>query len=57
MVQKVKDPGLLRLWLRSQLQLGFDPRPGNSHLSQVQPEKKKRERGEENDCKIKAIIV
>ena len=26
-MQWIKDPVLLQLWLRSQLQLGFDPRP------------------------------
>lgn len=38
LVQWVKDP-LLQLWCRLQLQLGFDPWPGNFHVLQVQPKK------------------
>ena len=40
----LKDPVLLQLWQRSQLQCGFDPWPRNFHMPQVQPfTKKKRE--------------
>ena len=31
-VQQVKDPALLQLWGRLQLQLGCDPWPGNFHM-------------------------
>ena len=44
MVQWVKDPMLLKVWCRSQLQLRFDPWPWNLHMAQVEPtgEKKKK---------------
>ena len=32
MVQQVKDSVLPQLWQRSQLWLGFNPRPGNFHM-------------------------
>ena len=35
--QWVKDPALLWLWCRSQMQLRFNPWPGNLHTPQVQP--------------------
>ena len=35
--QWAKDLGLLQVWRRSQLQLGFDPWPGNFHMLWVQP--------------------
>ena len=38
-VQRVKDPVLLQLWRRSQLQVVFNPWPRNFHMPQVQPEK------------------
>ena len=42
MVQQVKDPALLQLWNRLQLQLGFSAWPGNFHRLQVwQKEEKK----------------
>ena len=40
--QWVKDPALLQLWHRSQLWLGFNPWPGNLHMSQVWLLKKKK---------------
>ena len=36
-----KDPALRQLWCRRQLQRGFDPWPGNFHMPQVWPRKKK----------------
>ena len=39
-----KDPALLHLWHRSQMQLGFDPWPGNFHTPQVQPKKEKKKK-------------
>ena len=39
--QWVKDPALLQLWHRSQLQLRFDPWPSNFHIALLQPKKKK----------------
>lgn len=39
--QWIKDLVLLQLWHRLQLQLGFNPQPGNFHVPQVQPRKKK----------------
>ena len=33
----VKDSVLPQVWHRVQLQLGFDPRPGNFHMLQVWP--------------------
>ena len=36
-----KDSVLPQLWCKSQLQLRFNPRPGNIHMPQVQPSKKK----------------
>ena len=41
MVQWCKDLVLLQLWHRSQLQLRFDPWPGNFHMLWVQLKKKK----------------
>ena len=41
-VQWVKDLVLLQLWLRLQLQLGFDPWPRNFHMPLVQPRKRKK---------------
>ena len=38
-VQWVKDLVLLQLWHRLQLQLEFDPWPGNFHMLQVWPKK------------------
>ena len=38
----VKDPALLKLWQRLQLQLGFDPWPRNLHMLQKRSKKKKR---------------
>ena len=40
--QWVMGLALWQLWHRLQLQLRFDPRPGNSHMSQVQPKEKKK---------------
>lgn len=40
--QWVKDPALLQLWHRSQLQLELDPWPGNFPMPWGQPKKKKR---------------
>ena len=48
-VQLVKDPTLLQLWHRLQLQLGFNPWPRNFHMSRVQPKKEKREREREGN--------
>ena len=42
MVQWVKDLALLHLWCRVQLWLRFDPWPGNFHMLQVRPKKKKK---------------
>ena len=36
----LKDPVLPQLWHRLQLQIGFDPWPGNFHMPQVWPLKK-----------------
>ena len=36
----LKDPALLLVWYRSQLQLGFSPWPGNFLVLQVWPLKK-----------------
>ena len=44
LVQWVKDLVLLQLWRRSQLGLGFDPWPGNFHMLQVWPGKKKKKK-------------
>ena len=49
-VQQVKDLVLPQLWHRLQMQLGFDPWPGNFHMLWVQPERgggggKKEEKG------------
>ena len=41
-VQCVKDPALLQLWCRSQLQLRFHPCPRNFHTLLVQPKRKKK---------------
>ena len=41
MAQWVKDLVLPQLWHRPQLWLWFDPWPGNFHMLQMQPEKKK----------------
>ena len=35
MVQRVKDPTLPQLWLKSQLRLRFSPGPGNFHVLSV----------------------
>ena len=43
LAQQVKDLTLLQLWYRSQLQLGFDPWPGNSHMPSGSPKRKKKE--------------
>lgn len=37
----VKDLGLLPLWRRPQLRLGFDPWPGSSHMLRVAAKKRK----------------
>ena len=37
--QQVKDPALLQLWRRSQLQQGFHPWPENFHIPPVRPKK------------------
>ena len=42
MAQRVKDLALPQLWGRSLLWFGFDPWPGNFHMLQVQPFKKKK---------------
>ena len=42
-VQCVKDPALSLLWLRSLLWREFDPWPGNFHMLQIWPKKKKGE--------------
>ena len=42
--QWVKDPALQNP-CRSKLGFGFDPWPGNLHMSQVKPLKKKKEKG------------
>ena len=42
MTQQVKDPVLSLQQLRSLLWHGFDPWPGNVHMPQLQPEKKKK---------------
>ena len=42
MVQCVKDPALPQLWCRSQLQLRFDPWPGNFHMPWFHLKKKKK---------------
>ena len=34
---ELKDPALPQLWWRLQVQLGFNPWPGNFHMLQVQP--------------------
>ena len=31
----LKDPALPQLWIRLQLQLGFNPWPGNFHMPRV----------------------
>ena len=41
-VQWVKDLVLWQMWHRSQMQLGFDPWPGNVCMPQVSPKKKKK---------------
>ena len=41
MVQWVKEPALMQLWHRLQLQLRFDPWPRNFHMLWVWPKKKK----------------
>ena len=46
MAQQVKDPGLLQLWHRSQLWLGFDPWLRNFHMPQI-GQKRRRERDSE----------
>lgn len=43
LVQWVRDPSLPRLWDRSQVQLGFGPRPGNFHMLWAWLNKKKKE--------------
>ena len=44
MAQWVHDPALPKLWHSSQLQLGFDSRPGNFHLLQVAEKEKKKKK-------------
>ena len=44
MAQWVKDLAMLWWWHRSQLQLGFDPWPGNFHKLQGQSKKKKKKK-------------
>ena len=44
LVQWVKDLALLQLWCRWQLWLRFSPWPGNLHMPQVWPKKKKRKK-------------
>lgn len=41
--QRVKDPALLQLWHRSQLQLGFHTWPRNFHMPCMWPKKRKKE--------------
>ena len=41
--QWVKDLVLLQLWSRLQLQLIFDPWPGNFHVPWVRPKKRKKD--------------
>ena len=41
--QEAKDPAMLQLWCRPQLQLDLIPWPGNFHKLQVQTKKKKKE--------------
>ena len=38
----VKGPALLQLLHRSQLWIGFNPWPGNIHMPQVWPKKKRK---------------
>ena len=47
----VKDPVLLQLWLRLQLQLGFDPWPRNSICYRVA------KTGKENKTKVFLLCV
>ena len=49
--QQVKDLVLSLQWLRSLLWHGFNPWPGNFHMLQVQPKKKKK-----NEGKIKTFL-
>ena len=56
--QWVKDPVLLQLWQRWQLQLGFDPWPGNFHTLWVQLEKKKKkERKKDTDSRQNSVSL
>ena len=41
MAQQVKDPALPQPWRRLKLWYGFDPWPGNFHMPQMWPKKKK----------------
>ena len=51
--QWIKDPALLQLWHKSQLQLGFDPWPGNFHMPRIRLGKKKGKANEEaRDSKV-----
>ena len=45
--QEAKDPAMLQLWCRLQLQLDLIPWPGNFHKLQVQTKKKKKKRSRE----------
>ena len=44
LVQWVRDPVLLQLWHRLQLQLRCDPWPGNFHMPWEQSKQKKRKK-------------
>ena len=58
MLQQVKYPALLQLWCSSQLQLGFDPWPGNFRTLWVWLKRKeKRERRYRKEyCKPMCIM-
>ena len=46
LAQRVRDPALPRMWLRSQVQLGYDPWYGNSICYRVaKNEKERKEEG------------
>ena len=42
MAHEVKDPELSLQWFRLLPWFGFDPRPGNFHMPQMQPKKKEK---------------
>ena len=57
MAQWNKNPALPRLRCRWQLQLGFGPWPGNFHMLQVQPLKKKNSYTSCIYYKIKSLYI